>query len=122
MSALSVQFFLINLNDFLHRLRTRSADGHAFLHACLHGDRIVNIFLEYRADRLELLQSQVIQCLVLVDAEKHQLSDDPVSITERNAVVYKVVRSICGIRKAVLCAGFHHIFAECHRRYHAREE
>ena len=43
-------------------------------------------------------------------------------ITERNAVVYKVVRSICGIRKAVLCAGFHHIFAECHRRYHTCEE
>ena len=42
MSTLSVQFFLINLNDFLHRLRTRSADGHTFLHACLHGDRNVS--------------------------------------------------------------------------------
>ena len=60
MSTLSVQFFLINLNDFLHRLRTRSADGHTFLHACLHGDRIVNIFLEYRTDGLELFQSQII--------------------------------------------------------------
>ena len=60
MSTLSVQFFLINLNDFLHRLRTRSTDGHTFLHSCLHGDRIVNIFLEYRTDGLELFQSQII--------------------------------------------------------------
>ena len=55
MSTLSVQFFLIHLNDFLHRIRTRSSDCHTFLHAGLHGDRIVDIFLKYRADRLELL-------------------------------------------------------------------
>ena len=103
----------------LHGFLPRRPGSQTFIDTCLHGNRLIYVLLKHRTDLFQFLQSQFLNGNIPLQAVQNQLSHDTVGIPERHAVIYQIIRCVCGIRKSLCCALPHPVRTEFYRGQHS---